>query len=48
MRNRAWTAATVTRMARSARSTANTLVGTLRKIYGKGFAAGYPDYETAQ
>ncbi|MGY4504936.1 hypothetical protein ACVWYH_008893 [Bradyrhizobium sp. GM24.11] len=21
----------------------NTLVGTLRKIYGKGFAAGYPD-----
>ncbi len=24
----------------------NTLVSTLRKIYGKGFAAGYPD--TAQ
>jgi hypothetical protein len=21
----------------------NTLVGTLRKIYGQGFAAGYPD-----
>src|SRR3954467_5522477 len=21
----------------------NTLVGTLRKIYGRGFAAGYPD-----
>lgn len=21
----------------------NTLVGTLRKLYGKGFAAGYPD-----
>ncbi|MEY9185011.1 hypothetical protein ABIG06_006513 [Bradyrhizobium sp. USDA 326] len=21
----------------------NALVGTLRKIYGKGFAAGYPD-----
>jgi hypothetical protein len=21
----------------------NTLVGTLRKIYGKGFAAGYPE-----
>jgi hypothetical protein len=24
----------------------NTLVGTLRKIYGKGFAAGYPDTAT--
>lgn len=24
----------------------NTLVGTLRKIYGKGFAAGYPDSAT--
>jgi hypothetical protein len=24
----------------------NTLVGTLRKIYGKGFAAGYPDTVT--
>jgi hypothetical protein len=24
----------------------NTLVGTLRKIYGKGFAAGYPDSTT--
>ena len=23
-----------------------TLVGTLRKIYGKGFAAGYPDSTT--
>jgi hypothetical protein len=23
----------------------NILVGTLRKIYGKGFAAGYPDTE---
>lgn len=23
----------------------NTLVGTLRKIYGRGFAAGYPDTE---
>ena len=24
----------------------NTLVGTLRKIYGMGFAAGYPPTET--
>jgi hypothetical protein len=24
----------------------NTLVGTLRKIYGQGFAAGYPPTET--
>ena len=24
----------------------NTLVGTLRKIYGQGFAAGYPVTET--
>ena len=24
----------------------NTLVGTLRKIYGQGFAAGYPATET--
>lgn len=24
----------------------NTMVGTLRKIYGKGFAAGYPDTTT--
>jgi hypothetical protein len=24
----------------------NTLVGTLRKIYGRGFAAGYPDAST--
>jgi hypothetical protein len=24
----------------------NTLVGTLRKIYGRGFAAGYPETAT--
>ncbi len=24
----------------------NTLIGTLRKIYGHSFAAGYPDSET--
>ena len=24
----------------------NTLIGTLRKIYGQGFAAGYPPTET--
>jgi hypothetical protein len=24
----------------------NTLVRTLRKVYGRGFAAGYPDTET--
>jgi hypothetical protein len=23
----------------------NTLIGTLRKVYGRGFAAGYPDTE---
>ena len=23
----------------------NTLIGTLRKIYGRGFAAGYPETE---
>jgi hypothetical protein len=32
-------------MAKSAAS-ANTLVGTLRKIYGRGFAAGYPETAT--
>jgi hypothetical protein len=36
-----WSRQSPTRMAKSAAS-ANTLVGTLRKIYGRGFAAGYP------
>jgi hypothetical protein len=31
------------RTAKSAASDGNTLVGTLRKNYGKGFAAGYPE-----
>jgi len=37
--------ATATRMAKSAKK-GNTLVGTLRKIDGKDFAAGYPDTAT--
>jgi len=35
--------ATATRAAKSAASNGNTLAGTLRKIYGKGFSAGYPE-----
>jgi hypothetical protein len=32
-----------TRTAKSAASDGNTLVGRLRKKFGKGFAAGYPE-----
>ena len=37
------TTATATKTARSAASTANTMVSTLRKIYGPSFATGEAD-----